>query len=1015
MKRRIKKYTILILSVFFYFSFAYSQTKGLNIDKGVAYIKQGTLNKKNISLYGQWEFYPNELLAPSDFSFGTKQADRQYILVPDAWNNHTNSKDRMKALGYATYRLQIIHHCKSQKIGIASRAISSASLIFIDGKKLAELGKVAASKEMSEPEAKPQSIFFTPKSDTTELIIQVANFYYGKGGITREIKIGTEANIKREKTQTTGISLFLIGAFVIMGLYHLGLFLLRKRNIPELFFGLLSLIIAARVLLTGDLYILNIFPNLSWELRMHLEYLTFYSGVLCFFLFIYFLYKKLFYKPILYSTIGLIGAYMLILFASSVYVFSKMLISFQVLTLLLVIYVLIIFVKAIIQKEEGAWILFTGFMIISATFINDSLYFDNIIQSIMLIPYGLFIFIFLQAYMLSKRFVGAYVKTEELSLELNVLNKELEKKVQERTKALHNTTKQLKHKEQRLHSIIENQDASILIVDLNDKVTFGNTRIFKYFGIDKKDAIGLDISTFLSAEDKRFVDSELERRKEGKEGQYNIRVELKGKKRTLQIYGSPDFSETGEVIGRIAVVRDITSEIEKNEYIDRMHQELKDRKAKYELVLESIVDIIFLLDLDGKILFVNKKLEEVFGFACSGTIGCNFKDLIPESEYENLNKHIKRIIKKGKTGNFRSFVSRKENILIPIEINGRLIQEHNEPRILLSARDISKRIRAEKAFAQSERKFRTLVENQSEGVTIVDVDDKFTFANPVAEKILGVKPGELIGKSLHAFLSYSAYKKVQFKNSQMKPGKKETYELKIIQSSGEFRHLLVSVTPYLNSEKEIIGSIGVFMDITERKRNEDKIKESETRYKLAENAANIGTWEWRILQNKTFWSDTAYKIFDLEKNEEYWGKDDIFLKVMPPDEAEKLKASLNKAVNQNKNKLNVRFKAFKNKKPITVDLFAQIIRDENNMARTVFGVFQDITKRVKAEQALVNNKRIIEKSYEDIRKNLSYAQRIQKGLIPKDDIVNNVLKNYFLLFKPKDIVGGDLFARNNSA
>ncbi len=949
MERRIKKYSILILSVLIYSSFAYSQTKGLNIDKGVAYIKQERLNKKNISLHGKWEFYPNELLAPSDFSFGTKQAGCQYILVPHAWNNYTNSKDQMKALGYATYRLQIIHHCKSQKIGITSRAISSASLIFIDGKKLAELGKVATSKEKSEPEAKPLSIFFTPKSDTTDIIIQVANFYYGKGGITREIKIGTEANIKREKTRTTGISLLLIGAFLLMGLYNLGFFLLLRKSIPELFFGFLSLTVAARLLLTRNVYILNIFPDLNWSLRIHLEYLTFYAGALCFFLFIYYLYKKLFYKPILYFAIGSIVAYMLILFASSIYIFSQTIVSFQILSIFIVVYLSIVFIKAIIQKKEGAFILFVGFIILSLTFINDALYADNIIQSIELIPYGLFIFVFLQAYILLKRFAESFVRTENLSVEQNMLNRDLEAKVAERTKELQDTTNLLKRKEQRLHSIIENQDAYVIIIDLDNKIIFGNTKIFEFYGIDKEEAIGLDISDFLLPEDKYIVDVEARRRKAGKAGQYNITVDVKGKKRTLQIYGSPDLSETGEVIGRIAVVRDITSEIEKNEYIDRIHQELKEHKAKYELILNSSVDIIFLLDLDGKILFVNKKLEEFFGFACSGIIGCNFKNFIPESEYVNLNKHIERIVKKEKACNFRTFVIRRKNILLPVEVNGKLIQEGNEPRILLSVRDISKIVRAEKAFVASERKFRTLVENQTEGVGVTDINGVFTFANPAAEEILGVKPGKLIGKSLHGFLSYKSYKKVILESGKMKVGEKAKYELQVMQSSGEVRDILVSVTPYLNSDKEIIGSIGVFMDITEKKRAENKVKENETRYKLAESAANIGTWEWRISENKTFWSDTTYKIFGLEKNEEFFDGDKFF-NVVDAGEVERLKKEMEAVVKQNKNKLNTRFKAFKNKKPIIIDQVSRIIRDENNIPRTVFGVFQDVTKRVKAEQ-----------------------------------------------------------------
>lgn len=130
------------------------------------------------------------------------------------------------------------------------------------------------------------------------------------------------------------------------------------------------------------------------------------------------------------------------------------------------------------------------------------------------------------------------------------------------------------------------------------------------------------------------------------------------------------------------------------------------------------------------------------------------------------------------------------------------------------------------ALLKNEKMLRNLVENQGEGVGVTDVEEKFNFANPAAERIFGVEPGGLIHRSLKEFLSHESYMQIREETKLRENGKKSTYEIEIIQPGGRTVPLLVTATPQTDETGKFVGTFGVFRDITERKEAENKLIES---------------------------------------------------------------------------------------------------------------------------------------------------------------------------------------------
>ncbi|MCX5971009.1 MAG: PAS domain-containing protein, partial [Coprothermobacterota bacterium] len=131
-------------------------------------------------------------------------------------------------------------------------------------------------------------------------------------------------------------------------------------------------------------------------------------------------------------------------------------------------------------------------------------------------------------------------------------------------------------------------------------------------------------------------------------------------------------------------------------------------------------------------------------------------------------------------------------------------------------------IAEEEALRERERHYRELVENQGEGAVIVDEDENFLFANPAAEQIYGVPPGGLVGCNVRQFTQPEQFATVEKQTGQRRLGAKSNYELQITRLCGEQRVVRVTATPHFDAQGHYIGSFGVFVDITERKREEEE-------------------------------------------------------------------------------------------------------------------------------------------------------------------------------------------------
>ncbi|MCP4537593.1 MAG: GAF domain-containing protein [Chloroflexi bacterium] len=389
-----------------------------------------------VNLSGEWEFYWGQLLQPDDFAGSSLPPRTGLIELPVPWNGYVVDGVRLLGDGYATYRLQILLNSPDLfPLALKVPEFETAFVLYVDGREIGSNGVVGKTPEMMRPQWLPQVADF-PAQDQLEVVLQISNFHHRKGGAGQVIQLGTEDQIRKIREANLNYELFLFGSLFIMGLYHVVLFVLRRRDRSSLYFGLCCFLMSLRVLVTGEYFLSSYFPDLEWEFVVKLNYLSFGLTPPLFIMFA----RILFPKEISNWSLRILqffgGIFAAIILFAPARIFTHTLLSYQVVILIGAVYFLSTVVLAVVRKREGAVIFLSCFFVLLLAMINDILHNNQIIQTGYFGPLGIFIFILAQATLLARRFSKALVEVETLS-------EELEQRVVARTEELSISNEQL--------------------------------------------------------------------------------------------------------------------------------------------------------------------------------------------------------------------------------------------------------------------------------------------------------------------------------------------------------------------------------------------------------------------------------------------------------------------------------------------------------------------------------------------------------------------------------------------
>ncbi|MBF4691692.1 diguanylate cyclase [Fusibacter ferrireducens] len=505
--------TIVVLMLAYYVNTNDRVTPPMPV-KGYLDLRDWSFEKDGVvSLAGEWAFYFNEFLEASDFDSDT-MSRAQYIVLPSNANTMNAVKPFVNNRFYGTMRLVIDLPENSQIYGLRSDIVLSAYKLYVNDIYMGEVGNVGKDRESSLPYYKPLDSYFSVKDNRVELIYHTSDFYFEDCAITPP-QIGFADQITQSVKLGFGRDLFLFGMLLTMGLYHIGLSVIRKKDQGPLFFGIFCLMFGLRMLIVGSRVLPTLLP-LSFSIYFRVAYMTVFLGVLALSAFLYVtfeaLFPKIFIKVSLYFTIISI----VVAAVASYKLLSIWIVPYAVVEFTLMGYAIFVLIEG---KKRGThfagWVLL-GFVCIVFTFLNDFIYETTLANRASMIPLGLTVFIMTQAYTLSAKFSNAFASVEKLSgekeallLEMKHVNANLENIVENRTRDLREALAEMDLMSktdyltklpnrrlmiQKIEALVqEKQDFFVAIADI-DKFKIVNDT----YGHDKGDIILQDLSRRLT-------------------------------------------------------------------------------------------------------------------------------------------------------------------------------------------------------------------------------------------------------------------------------------------------------------------------------------------------------------------------------------------------------------------------------------------------------------------------------------------------------------------------------------
>ena len=416
--------------------------------------------------------------------------------------------------------------------------------------------------------------------------------------------------------------------------------------------------------------------------------------------------------------------------------------------------------------------------------------------------------------------------------------------------------------------------------------------------------------------------------------------------RTYQIYSYP-FADVDGTSLVLTLGIDVTER-------KQAEEALKESERKYRMLVKAIPAVVFKGYADWSIEFFDDKVAELTGYTKEefNSRRLKWSDLILEEDIDVVKQAFIQALKD--TGSYlREYrIRTKDGHILWIQARGQIVFNPDGRINHVSGvfYNITQRKEAEEALRRHRAEQQIILDSVPAMIFYKDIHNRFVRVNRAMAEVTGLAVAEIEGKS--AFEIFPDQAEDYFRDDQevISSGHPKRNIIEPQKAVDGLRWLQTDKIPYRDESGNIIGIIGFSIDITERKRAEEEVRQSQARLAKAQRLAHLGNWEWDLQSGEVIWSEEVYRIFGV-KAEEFAPSMDSIMNYVHPDDKEQVSRGLNEAL------LGV--------KPY--NLVSRIVRPdgsvryvhlqaeavfESGKARRILGTAQDITERRIAEMRL---------------------------------------------------------------
>ncbi|HEY9834953.1 MAG TPA: PAS domain S-box protein, partial [Stenomitos sp.] len=413
----------------------------------------------------------------------------------------------------------------------------------------------------------------------------------------------------------------------------------------------------------------------------------------------------------------------------------------------------------------------------------------------------------------------------------------------------------------RYERIVSMTTDAIALTDRNYRYQVLNQTYTTWRKKPKEDIIGHSASEILGADVfENFVKPLVDRCLAGETIHYQAWFDYgPEERRFLSVTYVPYVEPDQTISGVVASLRDLTE-------LKQAEEELQRSEERLQLAFEGSGDGFWDWNIPTGEIYWSPQWFKMLGYETDEFRGeyRNWEQVVHPDDLpwitEKLNAHLKN---PSVLYNCDYRLRTKSGRWKWVSTYGRVVarDERGTPtRMAGIHRDINDKKRAEEALRESEQRYRQMIETSEEGIWIIDMQGKTLFANPKMAQMLGCTVEELLGLTMFDFMDKEGIAIANWNLERRRQGIQEKHDFKFRRKDGSELWVIISTTPILDESGQATGALGMLTDITQRKRAEEALEQSERLFRILAEISPVGIFRSNASGQTIYANDRACQI-----------------------------------------------------------------------------------------------------------------------------------------------------------
>jgi PAS domain S-box-containing protein/putative nucleotidyltransferase with HDIG domain len=387
--------------------------------------------------------------------------------------------------------------------------------------------------------------------------------------------------------------------------------------------------------------------------------------------------------------------------------------------------------------------------------------------------------------------------------------------------------------------------------------------------------------------------------------------------------------------------------------------QLKQAEERYRNLFENANEAIFVAQ-DGKLVFLNPMTNMMIGYSSEELMANPFIEFIhPDDRDMVVDRHVRRM-KGEEVPHLYSFrIIHRDGNIRWVELNAVLINWKGKTATLNFLSDITERKLAEETLRKSEEKYRWVVDNMADVITVIDMNLRFIYVSPSIMRMRGYTAEEATAQTFEQVMtpeSLQIIAKVFEEEMTLEasgtadPGRSRILELEQYRKDGSIVLMENNLSFMRDEAQKPVGIISLSRDITDRRRAEEALRESEEKYRNILESMNDSYFETDLRGNMTFCNPMVPKSLGYSPEEMAGMNHRVY---MDPENAEIVERNFRDVYRENIPSKVMSYEVIrKDRTKAHIETSLSLLKNKDGYSIGYRGISRDITDRKRAEEAL---------------------------------------------------------------